>query len=142
MIRIAVYWTLLLIVLLAAFRQGDRETKVAATICLAATILSVLLVRPYALGFRTVEIWVAFIDIAVLAAFVTIALRSTRFWPLWISGLQLTTVLGHGLRLLQPELVDLAYAAAMRFWSYPILLIVAAAAVRTRYYRTPGATPT
>jgi len=37
--------------------------------------------------------------------------------------------------MLQPSLVDIAYAAAMRFWSYPILLIVIAAAWRSRRYR-------
>ena len=136
MIRIAVYWGLLFIVLLAAFRRGDRETRLAAVICLVATILSVLLIRPYAMGFRQVETWVALIDIGVLLAFVGIAMRSMRFWPLWVSGLQLTTVLAHGLRLLQPGLVDLAYAAAMRFWSYPILLILVAAAWRTQRYRS------
>lgn len=135
MVRIAVYWTLLLIVLVAAFRRGDRETRAASMICVVATILSMVLVRPYALGFRQVETWVALIDIGVLLAFVVIAMRSMRFWPLWVSGLQLTTVLAHGLRLLQPELVDLAYAAAMRFWSYPILLILAIAAWRTQRYR-------
>lgn len=135
MIRIAVYWTLLLIVLLATFRRGDRETRAAAVICLVATILTVVLIRPYAMGFRQVESWVALVDIGVLIAFVIIAIRSSRFWPLWVSGLQLTTVLAHALRLLQPELVDLAYAAAMRFWSYPILLILVAAAWRTQRYR-------
>ena len=40
----------------------------------------------------------------------------------------------HALRVLQPQLVDLAYAAAMRFWSYPILLILVVAALRTGRY--------
>ena len=31
------------------------------------------------------------VDLAVLAGFVTVALRSKRFWPLWVAGLQLTT---------------------------------------------------
>ena len=134
MIRIAIYWTLLLIVLFAAFRQGDRETRGAALVCLCATLLSVVLVTPYAAGLKQVETWVALVDIGVLLAFVSIAVRSDRCWPLWVSGLQLTTVLAHALRVLQPQLVDLAYAAAMRFWSYPILLILVVAALRTRRY--------
>lgn len=134
MIRIALYWTLLIIVLATAYLRGDRETRVAALICLVATILSVALVTPYAQGFQQIEIWVALVDVTVLGSFVMIALRSFRFWPLWVSGLQLTTVFAHLLRLLRPDLVDLAYAAAMRFWSYPILLILIAAALRTRRY--------
>jgi hypothetical protein len=142
MIRIAIYWTLLVFVLLAAFRRGDPETRAAAVICVLATILSIMLVTPYAAGLQRVETSVALVDLGVLAGFVGIALRSARFWPLWVSGLQLTTVLAHALRLLQPDLVDLAYAAAMRFWSYPILLILAFAAVRSRRYRaTPQPLP-
>ena len=136
MVRIAVYWTLLVIVLFAAFRQGDKETRAAALICLVATVLSIFLVTPYALGLQRVEAWVACIDLGVLLTFVGIAIRSPRFWPLWVSGLQLTTVLAHLLRMLQPGLVDLAYAAAMRFWSYPILLILLVAAYRTTRYQT------
>lgn len=138
MIRVAAYWALLLFVLVAAFRRGDRETRVAAVICLVATFLSVVLVTPFAQGFDQVEAWVALVDVGVLGAFVLIAVRSNRFWPLWVSGLQLTTVLAHLLRLLEPGLVDIAYAAAMRFWGYPILLILAAAALRTERYAERG----
>jgi hypothetical protein len=56
---------------------------------------------------------------------------------LWVSGLQLTTSISHLLFMLQPTLLDLAYHAAMRFWSYPILLILVIAALRTHRY-TPA----
>ena len=105
-------------------------------ICLAATLLTILLLTPTGHSFAQIEVFVAAIDVGTLLAFVFIALRSPRFWPLWVSGFQLTTVLAHLFRLLQPGLVDLAYAAAMRFWSYPILLVLIAAAFRSQHYRT------
>jgi hypothetical protein len=134
MIRIAIFWALLLLVLFAAFRRGDRETRQAAVICLAATVLTILLLTPTGHSFAQIEVFVAAVDVGTLLAFVAIAVRSPRFWPLWVSGLQLTTVLAHLFRLLQPGLIDLAYAAAMRFWSYPILLVLIAAAYRSRHY--------
>lgn len=134
MIRIVVFWSLLLLVVFAAFRRGDRDTRIAAMICLVATVLTVILLTPRGHSFAQVEVYVATIDIVTLVAFVAIALRSPRFWPLWVSGFQLTTVLAHLFRILQPGLVDLAYAAAMRFWSYPILLVLIAAALRSRLY--------
>ena len=70
------------------------------------------------------------VDLATLAAFVTLALSSRRFWPLWIAGLQLTASAAHALKLFDANLVPLAYAAAERFWSYPILLIIAIGAFR------------
>ena len=136
MIRIAFFYLLVLAGVGAAFRFGDRETRWGACVCLGASLVSSAL-----LTFKSlVAPDVALVDLAVLAFFVALSLRTERFWPLWVAGLQLTTVLGHVLRLLQPNLVDIAYAAAMRFWSYPILLIVIAAAWRSRRYREPAAT--
>ena len=70
------------------------------------------------------------VDFATLAAFVTLALFSKRFWPLWVAGLQLTASAAHALKVFDASLVPLAYAAAERFWSYPILLIIALGAYR------------
>jgi hypothetical protein len=55
---------------------------------------------------------------------VVIALRSDRFWPLWVAGLQLTISMSHLLKAIQLDLLPLAYAAAERFWSYPTLIIL------------------
>jgi hypothetical protein len=137
MIRIFLYYLLLLTVVSLAFRRGDRETRIAACICVAASVLSALLMT-----FHTqVAAGVAVVDLAVLGLFVALALRTERFWPLWIAGLQLTTVLGHLLRLLEPGLVNIVYAAAMRFWAYPILLILIVAAIRSERYRRPEPLP-
>lgn len=134
MLRIAFYYLLVLVGVAAAFRVGDRETRWGAGVCLGASVISSIL-----LTFHDLAAWeTVFVDLIVLAVFVALALRTERFWPLWVAGLQLTTVLGHALRMLKPELMDFAYAAAMRFWSYPILLVLIAAAFRSRHYAPPG----
>jgi hypothetical protein len=133
MMRVVLFYALLLTVVLLALRHGDRETRYAALIALAGSLLSAASVYSIG-GARPVEGFVALVDLGVLAAFVYIALKSCRFWPLWVAGLQLTTVLAHLLRLISPDLVDIAYQAAMRFWSYPILLILVVAALRTGRY--------
>ena len=136
MIRIVIYYLLVFAGVGAAFRFGDRETRWGACICLVASLISSAL-----LTFQNpVAQDVALVDLAVLASFVLLSLKSSRFWPLWVAGFQLTTVLGHLLRILEPSLVDIAYAAAMRFWSYPILFILIAAAWRTRHRPKPAAT--
>ena len=136
MVRIVAYYFLMLAVVISAFRRGDWETRLAAVVCLAASLLSAFLIN-----FKSqVAMNVAAIDLAVLAIFVALALRTRRFWPLWVAGLQLTTVMGHLLRVLQPQLLNIAYAASLRFWAYPILFIVMAAAWRSDRYapRAPG----
>ena len=59
-----------------------------------------------------------------------IALGSSRFWPLWSAGLQLTTLIGHVLKAIKLSLLPQAYGAATMFWSYPILLILVVGAWR------------
>jgi len=61
----------------------------------------------------------------VLAAFVFVALRSPRFWPLWVAGLQLTSSTAHLMKAIDEDLLPIAYGAAIALWSYPILIILA-----------------
>jgi hypothetical protein len=65
-----------------------------------------------------------FVDLAAFVGFTWVALRSERFWPLWVAGLQLTTLIAHALKGVQLDLMPQAYAAAARFWVYPIFLII------------------
>lgn len=128
--RLSLYWALLLTVVGIAIWRGDREVRGVAFICLLATIGSLPVLSGFgALGLR-IRDTVAAIDLITLVAFVAIALRSSRFWPLWVSGLQLTAMMSHVMRIIAPGLVQVAYEAAMRMWSYPLLVILGAAAWR------------
>jgi hypothetical protein len=51
----------------------------------------------------------------------------------WPAQGTVTTVFGHILKSIQLGLLPLAYAGALRFWSYPILLIVAIGTWRTHH---------
>ena len=128
MIRAALYWTLVAAVVGVAWWRGDRDAKSAAIVCFLASIGSLYQVSPWGDQALPIHPVIAVMDVLTLAAFVTIALRSQQFWPLWIAGLQLTTTFSHIIRLLYPSLVDVAYDAAMRFWSYPLLIILGLAA--------------
>jgi hypothetical protein len=75
--------------------------------------------------FTDLETHVLAVDIVVFAGFLWVALRSDRFWPMWIAGLQLTTIIGHLLKAAETDLFSRAYGAALMFWGYPILLILA-----------------
>lgn len=128
--QIVVYYTLLIAVSLLAAWRGGRDERLAAAICILGTAATVLLVAPVPQRFAEMEFAVAAVDLAVLLGFAAIALRSDRYWPLWVAGLQLTTAIGHLLKVIEPSLLPLAYGAALMFWSYPILLIIAAGVLR------------
>jgi hypothetical protein len=123
--NIYLYFALLALVSGYALLKGGREERFVAAVCVLASFASLAVFHPRDVSYHDFQPRVALIDLAVLGAFVGIALRTRRFWPLWVSGLQMTTAIGHVLKLLDPELVPVVYGAALASWSYPILLILA-----------------
>jgi hypothetical protein len=119
-----IYWAILLLICAFAFWRGRQEERIAAAACLVATIVTVWIIPPVALRYSAMDPAQLAIDGAMLATFVTIALRSERFWPLWVAGLQLTMSTSHLMKAIDSDLLPRAYAAAAVLWSYPILLII------------------
>lgn len=119
-----IFGPLLLAVFLYAWWRGGTDERGIAATCLAGTIATMLAVSPIHKRYAGVEEGLLLVDLAVLAGFIVIALRSKRFWPLWVAGLQLTTFIGHILKGIDQDLLPRAYGAALQFWSYPILVIV------------------
>lgn len=128
--RYLIFWGILIATCGYALWRGRKYEQMAAIICIAASVASVLARSPLHNRYSGLEIGDLVIDTAVLLAFVGIALRSDRFWPLWAAGLQLTISLSHMFKALDLPLVPIAYAAAERFWSYPTLIIIAVGAWR------------
>ena len=119
-----IFGPLLLAVCVYAWWRGGSDERSIAVTCLAGTMATMLAVSPLHKRYSGVEEGLLLVDLAVLAAFIVVALRSKRFWPLWVAGLQLTTFVGHVLKGIDQELLPRAYGAALQFWSYPILVIV------------------
>ncbi len=111
-----------------ALLYGRQDARIVGGVCIAANFASYAMVSRY----QGVEMGVLAIDLMVFLIFTGVALRSDRFWPLWVSGLQLTTALGHILKAVEIDLVPIAYAVSLRFWSYPILVILAVGTWRGR----------
>jgi hypothetical protein len=109
-----------------ALWKGTRDARIVGATCLVAAFAS----YPFLSHYAGIEISVLLVDVIVLGLFVYVALGSDRFWPLWIAGLHLTTLVGHALRLMSGDLVPLAYAVALRMWAYPELIILAVAVWR------------
>jgi hypothetical protein len=135
-LRVLLYNALLIGACGYAWFRGRRDERITAATCVIATVASFALLTQ--LRFSGVELGVLAVDLATLAVFVAVALRSERFWPLWVSGLQLTASVTHLLKLVEPSLMPFAYAAAEAVWSYPILIILAVATWRVgRYQQLP-----
>ena len=126
-----IFIPILLAVCLYAWWRGGEDERIVAATCLAGTVATLLVISPLHQRYSGVEEGLLLVDLAVLAGFVTVALRSKRFWPLWVAGLQLTTSIGHILKGVDQELLPRAYGAALQFWSYPILIILVVGTYRS-----------
>jgi len=122
--RYIIFWAFLLFTCGYALWRGRKYEQLSALVFIGASVASLLSHAPAQQRYMGIEISDLVIDLVVLAALVAIALRSDRFWPLWVAGLQLTVSVSHLMKAIQPDLMPFAYAAAERFWSYPILLIL------------------
>lgn len=71
------------------------------------------------------------VDLVVLGAFVDLALRSKRYWPLWVTSLQLMAVSMHALSLIYPTDRIEGYIIAQGFLAYPMLAMLILASWRT-----------
>ena len=118
------FWALLALTCGYALWRGRKYEQLSAIIFISASVVSVLARSPVQQRYLGVEVSDLFIDSFVLVSMLVIALRSDRFWPLWVAGLQLTISMSHLLKAIQPDLLPLAYAAAERYWSYPTLIIL------------------
>jgi hypothetical protein len=116
---------LLVLVAAYAFLRGSRDERQVGLVLVTGVVATTLALSPIANRYHGLETTVMLVDIAVFAGFLWVALRSERFWPLWIAGLQLTTIIGHVLKAVDIHLFARAYGAALSFWGYPIVLILA-----------------
>lgn len=125
-----------------ALTFGGTPERIAASLYAAACVLSFGVVSAIPYRFRSVEIGIFAIDLLLFIAFVLLALRANRFWPLWVSALLGLGLLGHLAMMARPQVVAWAYAAILSIWSYPILFLVCVgtAAHRSRLKRN-GADP-
>lgn len=125
MLRVLIYYALLLAVLGYAAARGGWAERAAVMIVLGGSILTQAVLSPLAHRFTGIEYSVLAIDILCLAGFTAIALRSDRYWPIWLAALQLIGVLAHLARLADPGMMRTGYAFLLAVWSYPILALIA-----------------
>ena len=118
------FWTLLIVTCGYALWRGRKYEQLSAIIFIVASVVSVLARSAVSRPYVGVQVSDLVIDSFVMVSTMVIALRSDRFWPLWVAGLQLTIGMSHVLKAVSPDLLPLAYAAAERFWAYPTLIIL------------------
>jgi hypothetical protein len=125
MVRLIFFFALMAAACGYALLRGRTDARIVGAVFLVGTFATMGLRSSPAGGYSSVESGIFAVDVVCLLAFTYAALISDRFWPLWVSGFQLTTIFGHLVKAVDSDLLPLAYAAALRFWGYPILIMLA-----------------
>lgn len=111
---------------------GGAPERLAGLTLGLGDILSVMLVSPRPLRFHHAEAGLLLVDVLILAILLAVALHSTRWWPLFLAGLQVDGVVVDLMYLAAPRTAPIAYLNATALWSYPMLAILIAGTWRHR----------
>lgn len=131
---------LVMIALLALWRGGAPE-KFTSAVMIAGTTATALANASDPLSFRSVEWQVFWIDLAMLGAFVGIALYADRFWPLWVAALQCIAVAAHAARAFDAAILPIAYWWILGKLAYPMILVLGIGVQRHQHRTRVGSAP-
>lgn len=134
---VALYYGVLLVTVAVALLRGGRLERWAAYTALIASVsTTVLAPNP---EWTDIEINIFVVDIATLASFWFISLKTQRFWPYWITGWQLIAIFGHIQKMMFSEILERPYALLSMYISYPILFVILYASGSARRRGDAGA---
>ena len=122
-IRSLIYGALLWVTTIYVWRRGGREERIAVLGIFINAYLTLLVVRPYLTRFSDFETPVIVVDMALTASLLWIALRSKKFWPLWLVAMQALATLAHFAPLI-PHIIPWSYSSAVAIWGYPMLIVL------------------
>lgn len=125
------FLVLLLGACLYATLRGGAPERIGAVILILATLASALALEMSAHRYRQTELATMWVDIAMTIAFLALALRAQRYWPMWVSMVQLDLVAMH-LVMFSPQTGSWSYWAVQALWSYPQPILLAVGTWRHR----------
>ena len=117
--------SLLAVTTLYALWAGGGPERVGATIYALSVVATFLTLLAHDRDWLNLETGVFIVDVVTFLAFIPLALRADRFWPIWVTAFLGIAVLGHLAKLIGPGVFWWAYAVVLTIWSYPILALMA-----------------
>lgn len=114
------FWAMAVLSCGYAATFGGRDGRAAALLFAGATLLT-LFAQSLDTAWQGTQWPVMIVDCLYLAGIYWLALQSSHFWPIWMTGFHLVTVVTHLSTLLGSAYVPKIYAAMSTFWVIPIL---------------------
>ena len=115
------FWTLTLIGCGYAAAAGGKDGRCAVILLLLASVLTIPAARLGHAWART-EIGVMSVDVLLLLGLYALMLRSQRYFPIWMVGFQLASVVTHLSTVLAPDFAPRVYRGLESVWALPITI--------------------
>lgn len=125
---------LVLLVLCSTYSiaRGGTPERIGTAILLAGIAATALVARVQSERFLTVEAGILLVDLAVCAAYLALALKADRFWPMGSAAVIGIGVLAHLAFWAAPTLIPKVYGVAHSLSGYPAALLPAIGTFRHR----------
>lgn len=133
-----VYWVMTLCCCLYAAIEGGKPGRVGAALIVFITIIGFFIALMEQRSWGHTVYPLLLVDTLCLLAFLTLALKSNRLWPLWTTACALATVTTHLASIAQIGIPPSIYHGLKGLWAIPMqLLMVRGIALDARYRRFP-----
>ncbi len=133
------FWLLLIVTALVALNLGSQSERRVATAYLIASVATFLLRTPGGSRYAALDVGVLGIDLTLMVFLLWMTAKSPRWWLVVSAALQLVTVLGHLAMLDGPSTRPFDYFMTTVSSSYPAILLLAFAVIRTARSRMRNA---
>ncbi len=132
MIRLVLFYAILLGSVAYAARRGGAPERWMATLFVVAAVASHAIVLVHGSSYEQIDVFRLGVDACLLAGMATIMARADRFWPIYCTAFQILAVTTHGVRMFDSLVLPPVYYRATAWLAYPTLMILVAGVHRHR----------
>jgi len=125
--RVDIYLTLLVLAAGSALWFGTRGERWLGATVLAGNLLTILVERLFANSFASVSAFYFGLDAVLAVVLCIIAVRFPSWVAIGVAAFQINGTLGHLVRLLASHTIPFSYAFLLKFWAWPMVIVLLAA---------------
>lgn len=124
--RVEIYFLLLVLAAGSAILCGTRGEKWIGATVLVGNLLTLAVERMLGGAFASVAFGYLALDAALATILCVIAVRHPSWVAICVAAFQINGTLGHLVRLLATQTIPFSYAFLLKFWAWPMVLVLLA----------------
>lgn len=127
------FWALTILCCTYGAVFGGRDGRMVAAIFITGALLTIP-AQILQESWNQVAWPVMIVDFAVLVGLYWVAMRTNRWWPLWVTGFHLIAMTSHLAVLVAPHFAARVYFGLATLWAVPMLLVILIGVARDRRF--------